>query len=72
MKIKKLGSATNVQISAREVEEFKAQWPCSGLPSRSITFQFASNGDLIDLWPANLDGSAVVALADDAKAFAKL
>lgn len=73
MKKQLLGSVTNVKISAREVEDFKAQWPCSGLPSRAITFQFDNrNGDLIDMWPNNLDGAACLALSQDAQKFAGL
>lgn len=71
MKIKKLGSAVNVSVSTREVIDFKATWPCNGLPSKGITFQFDTrNGDLIDLWPSNLEGSALLALSQDAQKFA--
>lgn len=57
---------------------FKRSWPCHGLPDslHSISFEFASNGDLIDiaayddnqkrLDSAEFDGPALLALSQDA------
>ncbi len=73
MRVKKLGCHTNVSVSAREVEEFKASWPCSGLPDKAFTFQFDNkNGDLVDFWPSKYDGEALAALSRDAQKFAGL
>lgn len=59
-----------VECSRFDVGAFARRWPCSGLPDRSIAFQFDKrNGDLVDLRPYDIDGDAVGALADDAKAY---
>lgn len=64
------GSLFTVSVSRREVEAFKRNWPCSGLPDRAVSFQFDKrNGDLVDLWPDTLDGEAAVALSADACAY---
>lgn len=71
------GSTYGVSVSAREVSEFKAKWPCSGMPNQAIWFEFEKrNGDLVDLIPSNWEerganGSAMVALSQDAQAFGK-
>lgn len=71
------GCFYSVTIGRRDVEDFKAQWPCSGLPVRPIWAQFDKrNGDLVDLEPSNLeergaDGSALQALIADGQAYAK-
>lgn len=64
------------------LDAFKATWPCHGLPDslNSIRFEFASNGDLVDieakarngrtLDSADFDGSALVALSQDAQKLA--
>ena len=61
-----------IHVSKREVEFFKSMWPCSGLPSQAVQFEFASNGDLVDITPRRyahlFDGPAAAAMADDAKA----
>ena len=64
----------SVRFSKSEIEAFKRIWPCSGLPSVGIWFQFASNGDLVDMGPykysrrlRNADGGALLALAHDAQ-----
>lgn len=63
------------------IETFKRSWPCHGLPDNlhSISFEFASNGDLVDieayaddgtrLDSAEFDGPALLALCSDARAF---
>lgn len=63
------------------LSEFKGKWPCHGLPDslHSISFEFANNGDLIDIEAfddearpmdsAEFDGPALVALSQDAKEF---
>ena len=68
-----------VKVSAHEVAQFKSQWPCSGLPDdTSFTFEFDTNGDLVDLYARRIngfsydthecDGPALVALSQDAQA----
>lgn len=59
------------------IDEFKAHWPCHGLPSElsSLMADFDSNGDLIDLAAFaddgrlldthDFDGPALVALVKD-------
>jgi hypothetical protein len=74
MKYRDLGSAYNVSVSRAEVEAFKRQYPCSGLPDKAITFQFdARNGDLVDIWPdsSKFDGSGLLALSQDAQAYGR-
>ena len=71
------GCFYSVTVTRAEVESFKDQWPCNGLPERAIWFQFDKrNGDLVDMRPSNLeergaDGGAVLALSQDAQAFGK-
>lgn len=70
MRVRDLGSAFNVNVSRDEVADFRESWPCSRLPDKAICFQFSkSNGDLIDMWPNDIDGSAVLALSQDAQAY---
>lgn len=76
MKAHDNGSFFSVSISAQDVAAFKDNWPCSGLPEKRIWAQFDKrNGDLVDLAPSNLeergaDGSALLALLQDAQNFA--
>jgi len=66
------GSLFTVGVSRREVEAFKSQYPCSGLPNRAISFQFEKrNGDIVDIWPdsSGFDGSGLLALSQDAQAW---
>lgn len=78
MRVRDLGAFARVTVSAVEVEEFKRSWPCSGLPSRAISFTFdRRNGDLVEVCPANLeergaDGGALLALSHDAQRAAGL
>jgi hypothetical protein len=60
-----------VRVSKVDVALFNAVWPCSSLRStRSYWFEFASNGDLIDMdLPEQDDSDAASAMADDCKAF---
>lgn len=65
-----------VTVDAQEVADFAAKWPCAHFIDRSITFTFdRRNGDLVDYSDAwqgrGVDESALAALADDAKAYAK-
>ena len=56
---------------------FKRQWPCSGIPELdSITFEFDSRGDLVDIIAmqdgkpvdsAEFDGPALLALSENAQ-----
>lgn len=76
MKAHDNGCFFSVSISARDVADFKSSWSCSGLPERRIWAQFDKrNGDLVDLTPNDLedkgaDGSAVLALLQDAQNYA--
>lgn len=71
-----------VLVSEQNIRDFRAQWPCSGLPSEGfcVSFEFARNGDLVDInWftdegidaaePDGADGPALLALSQDAQAF---
>ena len=70
MRVRDLGSAFNVSVSRWEVQEFGESWPCAELPDKGITFQFdKGNGDLIDVWPNDIDGPAVLALSQDAQEY---
>lgn len=74
-----LGSFVRVYVPVVDVRRFRSVWPCSGLnPERGGSFVFDKrNGDLIDLGGGfvdrrknpEIDGGALCALADDAKAF---
>ena len=60
-----------VTVTSREISDFAAQWPCSGLAFKPVTFQFDKrNGDLVDSNDSdnhpNADGSALVSLSADA------
>lgn len=71
------GCFYSVQLSRDDVDNFKAQWSCNGMPSRAIWFQFDKrNGDLVDMKPSNweehgADGGAMVALSQYAQAYGK-
>jgi hypothetical protein len=66
------GSFTRVYLSAREVQEFKRHWPGSALRNSSgAWFEFASNGDLVDIGPYRFDGPDALALSQDAQEFAR-
>jgi hypothetical protein len=69
---KEPGHGFNVSFSANEVAAFKAQWPCSGLPTRSVWFGYDSRGDLDDIDPkwSNVDSPALLALSHDGNAYA--
>ncbi len=68
-----------VTMTSGKISEFCRQWPCHGFPDSldSITFEFAGNGDLVDIMAlddegksvdsAAFDGPALAALAADAK-----
>ncbi len=76
MKAHDNGCFFSVTILSSDVEAFKDQWPCSGLPVRAIWAQFDKrNGDLVDIEPSNLeergaDGSALLALIQDGQNYA--
>lgn len=64
------GNKRKVIVSREEVREFNRHWPCSELRDRSYWFEFAENGDLVDTdVPEHDDGSAAVALSQDAQRF---
>lgn len=64
-----------VSVTGHDVSTFARTWPCSGLSERPVTFTFdPRNGDLVDSNDAtnhpSADGSAILALAEDAQRFA--
>ncbi|QXV73543.1 hypothetical protein [Rhizobium phage RHph_X2_30] len=73
----------SVTLNRQQIDAFKAQWPCHGLPDNlhSIMFEFASNGDLVDMEAKarngrildthDFNGPALVALCQDAQALGK-
>ena len=67
-------AACTVTVTTRDVAEFAASWPCSGLRARPVTFEFDARGNLVDSndqrQHPRADGSAMLALCDDAKAYA--
>ena len=69
------GCFYSCSVSAADVRAFKRTYACSGLPERSIWFQWDKrNGDLVDVRP-NLEdlgasGSAVLAICEDAQRYA--
>ena len=71
------GCLYSTQCTSRDVDKFKSQWTCNGMPTAAIWFQFDKrNGDLVDMKPSNweergADGSAMVALSQDAQTYAK-
>lgn len=73
MRARDNGCFYSVSVSEDDVRTFKAQWPCSGLPTRSIWFQFDKrNGNLVDLRCAvAVEGEALLALSQDAQAYGK-
>ena len=64
------GSFFTVTVSEHEVRHFAEQWPCFGR-IRAYWFQFDNHGNLVDTnhQEGETDGTAIVALADDAKAY---
>ena len=72
MRYRDNGAFYSVSVSQAEVEAFKSNWPCSGLPDRHVTFQFDKrNGDLVDIWPNSdaWNGDAALALSQDAQVY---
>lgn len=72
MRVYDNGSFYTVTVSRAEVDAFKRQYPCSGLPSRALWFQFDKrNGDIVELSPGSerFDGPALLALSQDAQAY---
>ena len=59
-----------VTVSAEQVRFFNSTWPCSPIPVETITFEYATNGDLVDIiseTPSEFfDGDALLALSYDA------
>lgn len=59
-----------VTVSAAEVSEFRAGWPCSRLPDVPIAFVFqVSNGDIVDIIGTDYDGEDMLALSEDAQRY---
>jgi hypothetical protein len=61
----------SVVVTANGVDSFSASWPCAHLGNGPIRFEYASNGDLVDESrdTSRADGSAVLALCEDAQTF---
>lgn len=61
-----------VVVTANGVGAFKSSWPCSRLKEQPIVFEYASNGDLVDIgWSNQPDGDDLLALSQDAQEFAE-
>jgi hypothetical protein len=70
-----------VLVSTQDLAGFRSKWPCSGIPDDvCVSFSFGPNWDLVDVnWysdegvdiprPEDLNGTAELALADDAQTF---
>ena len=59
-----------VVVTAGGVCSFRAGWSCSRLKGSPIRFEYASNGDLVDIGgPAQPDGPDLLALSQDAREF---
>lgn len=75
MKFYDNGAFYTVAVSSNEVYSFSRDFPCSGLEDAGgMTFQFqSSNGDLVDITgePEGADGTAVLALSEDAQVYAQ-
>jgi len=76
MRVYDNGAYFTVAVYASEVRTFNQGWPASGLPDRSIAFQFdKASGDLVDVMPAEIadqvDGPEAVALSEDAGNFGR-
>jgi hypothetical protein len=61
-----------VRMTAAELDEFAARWPCYDGPACAGWAAFTSDGDLIELsagWNRpEMDGGALSAIIDDMKA----
>ncbi len=64
------GSAFTVSYSREDAHAFAKQWPCSTVEGRG-SFQFAANGDLIDMGgsAAKNDGPDWLAFSQDCQAY---
>src|SRR4051812_7096437 len=59
----------SVVVTLWGVEAFNSTWPCSRLKPRPTRFEFAGNGDLIDIVGKQPDGEELLALSHDAQEF---
>jgi len=69
-----------VLMNCLEIDAFKRKWPCHGFPDNlnNVLFEFADNGDLVNvdakddngkmLDTSDFDGPALLALSQDAQA----
>lgn len=77
MRIEHVGSGCRVHLSVQDIANFCRNWPASNLRGLSgVNFEFARNGDLVDIEYRNgssedWDGPALVALSQDAQQHAK-
>lgn len=67
MKVFDNGSLFTVTVFQREVQQFKSQWPGSGLIDKAVSFMFdKQTGDLVEIFGKQADGPALAALSIDA------
>ena len=59
----------SVVVTVWGVAAFNATWPCSRLKERATRFEFAGNGDLVDIVGSQPDGEELLALSQDAQTF---
>lgn len=64
------GAVVRVVANYHEVQNFKDNWPGSGLPDNSVCFIFERNGDILEVYPSDVDGDDLMALMDECKAYA--
>lgn len=56
-----------VEFEPADVAQFASRWPCFDGPEDGVAFTFqVSNGDLVDMEPADWDGGAALAMSEDA------
>lgn len=71
--VARIGGASRVRFAPAALARFARVWPCMGDVSGPLQFEFARNGDLVDVQgDADLDGAAVLALSHDAQRLAGL
>lgn len=57
----------SVVVTANGVGSFISSWPCSRLHEYPIRFDYAENGDLVDIIGNQPDGEDLLALSQDAQ-----
>jgi hypothetical protein len=59
----------SVVATALGITHFNSRWPCSRLRESPVRFEFAGNGDLVDVVGKQPDGEDLLALSHDAQEF---